>query len=87
MDRSDVTATLLSALLANQDAMIVAISGLATWAKTEGSPEVASRVREQLVRAKNNESIIGRCIGALMQPTRQVSSQKSASGDTQPSQM
>lgn len=87
MDSSDVTATLLSALLANQEAMIAAILDLAKWAETEGSPEVSSRVREQLIRAKSNESIIGRCIGALMQPTQQGSSQKSASGDTHQSQM
>jgi hypothetical protein len=68
MDRSEVTPTLLNAILSNQAAIIGAIGELAAWAEAQGSTPVASAVREHLDKVQNNQAVIGSCISSLMQP-------------------
>lgn len=68
MDHSEITPTLLNAILTNQHALVDAISELVDWAEAEGSTSVVGAVRNHLDRVKSNQNIIGSCIGALMQP-------------------
>lgn len=68
MDRSEVTPTLLNAILKNQAAIIGAITELANWADAEGSGSVAGAVKRHLDSITENQTVIGSCIGALMQP-------------------
>lgn len=67
MDRSEVTPTLLNAILSNQVAMTKAILEIAEWADSEGSVPVANAVRKHVEAVNANRVIIGSCISALMQ--------------------
>jgi hypothetical protein len=68
MDRSEVTPTLLNAILSNQAAIIGALGEIAAWAEAQGSTFVASAVKEHLDKVQNNQDVIGSCISSLMQP-------------------
>lgn len=68
MDRSEVTPTLLNAILSNQAAIIGALGEIAAWAEAQGSTFVASAVKEHLDKVQNNQDVIGSCISTLMQP-------------------
>lgn len=67
MHRSEVTPTLLSALLRNQIAIAEALQHLASMAECNGHETVALAVRERLKSIAKSEPIVGACAGALMQ--------------------
>lgn len=68
MDRTEVTPTLLNALLRNQAAISDALQHLAAWAEDNGHTPVAVAVRDRLQTVEQSQSVIGACVGALMQP-------------------
>jgi len=68
MHRSEVTPTLLNAILGNQAAITAALQDVANWIENSGSPEAASSVRERLQVIADSQGLIGACVGALMQP-------------------
>ncbi|WP_199884918.1 hypothetical protein [Pseudomonas bohemica] len=68
MDKSEVTPTLLSAILRNQNAIAAAVHDLATWAERSGGAQVTNSVRERLKILECNQALIGSCIGALLKP-------------------
>lgn len=69
MERSQVTATLLSAILRNQEAISDALRHLAEWAESSGEEPVGVAVKERLQIVDKSRSAIGTCIGALLGPS------------------
>jgi hypothetical protein len=67
MDRSEVTPTLLNAILGNQAGITAALQDIADWIERSGSPEAANSVRERLQVITESQGLIGACVGALMQ--------------------
>jgi hypothetical protein len=67
MDRSEVAPTLLSALLRNQIAIAEALQHLASMAESNGHETVAAAVRDRLQVLEQSQSVVGACVGALMQ--------------------
>ncbi len=68
MERSQLTATLLSAILRNQEAISEALRYLAEWAESSGQEPICSAVKERLQIIDRSRSAIGTCIGALIVP-------------------
>ncbi len=72
MERSELTATLLSAILRNQEAISEALRHLAEWAENSGQEPIGSAVKERLLVIDKSRSAIGTCIGTLMGPKIQL---------------
>jgi hypothetical protein len=67
MHRSEVTPTLLNAILGNQAAITAALLDIAGWIESSGSPETANLVRGRLQVITETQGLVGACVGALMQ--------------------
>jgi hypothetical protein len=68
MQNSEVTPTLLHAMLKNQAALADALQGIANWIEDQNGSVVAFSVRESLRSIDENRRIIGSCISQLMNP-------------------
>jgi hypothetical protein len=68
MNKNDITPTLLHAILKNQHALSDSLAVIANWLEDKGSPLEAYSVRESLLLIEENRTVIGRCIGELMNP-------------------
>ncbi|SEJ80803.1 hypothetical protein [Pseudomonas sp. NFR16] len=68
MQNSEITPTLLHAMLKNQSALTDALQGIANWIEDQNGSVVAFSVRESLRSIEENRKIIGTCISQLMNP-------------------